>query len=290
MRIVPDVRVGFHISIAQGLSTVPELARQRGCTTIQIFSRPPRNWRLNGLVDDEVQAFRRRIAAGGIAPVCIHTQYLLNLASPDRTLRRRSVRSLALEMERACILAAQYVITHLGSAKGRRRTAARRRVVRSIVEALADAASGPMLLLENSAGAGDFIGGDFAEIGGIVRPCGEAGVEVGMCLDVAHAFAAGYDLTTDEGLGDSLAQLDAEIGIHRLRVIHFNDSRTPLGSRVDRHWHIGKGEMGREGLARIANHPKLSKLPFIMETPEMDLKHDRMNMGAFKRLRSRGLR
>ena len=285
---MPTVNAGFHIPIADGLGKVPELARQRGCTTIQIFSRPPRNWRVNTLVDEEVQAFREGIAAAGISPVCIHTQYLLNLATTERTLRRRTVRALALEMERAPVLEADYVITHLGSAKGRRRDLAVRRVVRSILEALADAPDGPMLLLENCAGGGDLIGCNFAEIGEIVRACSDAGVQVGMCLDVAHAFAAGYEVTTARGLGESLAELDAEIGLGRLRVIHFNDSRTPLGSRADRHWHIGKGEMGREGLRRIVNHPRLRGLPFIMETPEMDLRHDRMNMRAFRRLLARG--
>jgi deoxyribonuclease-4 len=278
------INVGFHIPIATGLGKVPELARQRGCTTIQIFSRPPRNWRLNTLIDGEVRAFRDGIAAAGISPVCIHTQYLLNLASPERLLRRRSVRALALEVERAVTLGAEYVITHLGSARGSGRTAAVGRVVRSVIEALGDAPAAPMLLLENCAGGGDLIGSDFAEIGAIVRACSDASVEVGLCLDVAHAFAAGYELTTVGGLRQSLAELDAGIGLERLRVIHFNDSKAPLGSRVDRHWHIGKGEMGREGLGRIVNHPKLRRLPFIMETPEMDLEHDRMNMRAFRRL------
>jgi len=287
---VPTINAGFHIPIADGLSKVPELARQRGCTTVQVFSRPPRNWRLNKLVDEEVRAFREGIAAAGISPVCIHTQYLLNLASADTALRRRSVRALALEMDRAPILGAAYVITHLGSAKGRRRDLAVRRVVRSILEAIADAPGEPMLLLENCAGGGDLIGGDFAEIGEIVRACSDAGTDVGVCLDVAHAFEAGYDITTAAGLRRSLAELDSEIGLERLRLIHFNDSKTPLGSRADRHWHIGNGEMGREGLARIANHPRLRRLPFIMETPEMDLKHDRMNMRAFRRLLARGSR
>ncbi|MGD8241123.1 MAG: deoxyribonuclease IV, partial [Armatimonadota bacterium] len=274
----------FHIPISDGLGKVPDLARQRACTTVQIFSRPPRNWRINRLADDEVQAFRDAIATAGISPVCIHTQYLLNLASADTALRRRSVRALAREMDRAPLLGADYVITHLGSARGRRRCAAVRRVSRSIIQALSDAPAGPILLLENSAGSGDLIGAEFSEIGSIVRDCADAGVEVGVCLDIAHAFAAGYELTTARGLREALVELDGEVGLERLRVIHFNDSKTPLGSGVDRHWHIGKGKMGREGLRRIVRHPALQRLPFIMETPELDLKHDRMNMRAFKRL------
>jgi len=287
---MPTANVGFHIPIADGLSKVPEFARQRLCGTIQIFSRPPRNWRVSRLVDEEVREFREGIAAAGISPVCIHTQYLLNLATTERTLRRRTVRALALEMHRALILGADYVITHLGSARGRPRAAAVRRVIRSILEAHADAPEGPTLLLENCAGSGDLIGADFAELGTIIRSCSDSGVDVGVCLDTAHAFAYGHEITTAAGLRGSLAELDAEIGLDRLRVIHFNDSKTPLGSNVDRHWHIGKGEMGRTGLARIVRHPKLRRLPFIMETPEMDLKYDRMNMRAFGRLLTHRLR
>jgi deoxyribonuclease-4 len=140
-----------------------------------------------------------------------------------------------------------------------------------------------MLLLENSAGAGSLLGHSPEELADVVGASRQPD-RLGICIDTAHAFAAGYPIISAAGLDDFLALLDRRLTPERLKLIHFNDSKAPFGARVDRHWHIGKGQMGKEGLARIVNHPRLRDVPFIMETPEADLRHDRMNMRAFERL------
>ncbi len=273
-------RVGFHVSIADGLSGVPERARARGCTAAQVFSRSPRNWSLKALDPREVALFRAGMRRLGIRPVAVHTQYLLNLASSDASLRRKTIASLRLEMTRAFVLGAAYVITHIGSGGDEPRDEAVARVVRAVDAAVGDAPEGVTLLLENSAGAGDLLGRGFTEIGRIIGACRTRG-RLGLCLDVAHAFAAGYDLTTADGLDATLAEIQGHVGLGRLRVVHFNDSKAPLGALRDRHWHIGKGEMTKQGLGLIANHRRLRRLPFIMETPEASVAKDRMNMRAF---------
>lgn len=273
-------KVGFHIPIAGGLSNVPEEAQRRGCTSVQAFSRSPRNWLLKELAPREVAAFREGLAARGISPVTVHTQYLLNLATDDRRLRRKSIESLRLEMTRAFVLGARYVVTHIGSAGQQPREAALARVATAVDEALRDAPDGVRLLLENSAGAGNLIGNSFQEIGQIVAMLG-CKARVGTCLDVAHAFAAGYQITRAEGLEALVAELDRHLGRTRLELVHLNDSKAPCGARRDRHEHIGKGLMGKAGLRRTVNHPRLRHLPFIMETPEATIENDRRNMAAF---------
>ncbi|MFQ6133792.1 MAG: deoxyribonuclease IV, partial [Armatimonadota bacterium] len=252
----------------------------------QVFSRSPRNWRLRELDPGEVTAFREGLASLGIAPLIVHTQYLLNLATDHPVLRRRSIESLRLDMTRAFVLGARYVVTHIGSAGEQPRQQAIESVASAVDEALRDAPEGVRLLLENSAGAGNLIGNAFSEIGDIVNllACKS---RVGTCLDVAHAFAAGYQITTGPGLEARIAAGDEHVGASRLELIHFNDSKAPCGARRDRHQHIGRGLMGREGLRLIVNHPRLRRLPFIMETPEATVEHDRRNMAAFLRLATR---
>jgi len=276
-------KVGFHVSIGDGLSKVPEGAQQRGCTSVQVFSRSPRNWRLKELDPGEVAAFRQGLASLAIAPIIVHTQYLLNLATGQPELRRRSVESLRLDMTRALVLGAQYVVTHIGSAGQQPREQAIANIASAVDEALRDAPDGVRLLLENSAGAGNLIGNSFQEIGRIVGLL-ECRARVGVCLDVAHAFAAGYKITTPQGLATLLTEIDEHLGRRRLALVHCNDSRAPCGSQRDRHEHIGKGQMGQEGLRLIVNHPRLRDLPFIMETPEASLQNDRRNMRAFLHL------
>lgn len=277
------MRIGFHIPIRFGLSRVAELADERGCSTVQVFTRAPQNWRINKLENREVAAFRDGMAARDIAPVFVHTQYLLSLGTHEAGLRERSVRSLLLDLNRAALLGAPYVVTHIGSAGQANRSTAVRRVSRAVDAAMANAAECVMLLLENSAAAGSLLGGSPAELADVI--CGSAFPDrLGVCMDTSHAFAAGHSITTATGLDDFLGEMDRCFGLERLRLIHLNDSKAPFGSRVDRHWHIGRGEMGEAALARILNHPRLRDLPFIMETPGFDLRTDRMNMRAVRRL------
>ena len=280
----PRVRLGFHVSIAGGFARVPERARYLGCETLQVFSRSPRAWRAQPIQESEAEAFRQPLSAARITPVVVHTPYLLNLGSADRSLGKRSTDVLAEELRRAAQLGAQYVVTHLG---GSPEPPARvlRRIARRLDTALRLSPPDVLLLLENSAGAGSLVGAPFSDLAEIVAHS-RFPARLGLCLDTAHALAAGYEVRTREGLAQTLAQLDAALGLHRLRLLHGNDSKSDLGSHVDRHWHIGRGAIGLAGFRNILSHPKLQPLPLIMETPRRTIADDRRNMRVMKRLRS----
>ncbi len=260
-----------------------ERARERHCTSLQVFTTAPVQWAFRELSVQEATAFRQDARRADIRPVFVHGQYLLNLASRERWLFQRSVRSLAEDLERAQLLGAQGVVIHLGSPG---RAAEKRdldRVVRGVDRALGRAGPKARILLENSAGQGNAIGGRLGDLAYVLEHSARPD-QLAVCFDTAHAFAAGYDVADEAGLEATLAELDRAVGLERVELVHCNDSRAPLGSGVDRHWHIGKGKIGREGFRRIINHPALHDRPFIMETPEAALKTDLMNYRAFMRL------
>ncbi len=258
------MRFGFHCSIAGGLIKALERACSLGCETLQIFTRNPRGWRFSPLAPEQVDAFKARIREREIHPLVVHMPYLPNLASPDEDLYQRSVASLKAEVERCRILGAQYLVTHVGKAMGDDPGKALERVAKALLEALGK--GGPVILLENTAGQGSELGANLEELGKIIALAGKH-PGLGLCVDTAHAFQAGYPIHTRDGLDGFLEELDRFVGLERLRLLHLNDSRTPLGSRVDRHWHIGEGEIGLEGFKNIIGHPLLWPLPAIMETP-----------------------
>jgi deoxyribonuclease-4 len=278
-----QVRLGFHLSIAGGFARVPERARYLGCETLQVFSRSPRAWHAQPIQESEAQAFRDTLRAAQVAPIVVHTPYLLSLGSADPSLGKRSADVLAEELKRAAQLGAQYVVTHLGGSP-EPRTRVLRRIARRIDSALRLSPPQVLLLLENSAGAGSLVGASFPDLAEIISHC-RFPIRLGICLDTAHALAAGHEVRTPEGLARTLAELDACLGLHRLRLLHGNDSKTDLGSHVDRHWHIGRGVIGLAGFRNILSHPTLQSLPLIMETPRKSIADDRRNMRLMKRLR-----
>lgn len=276
-------RFGFHVSIAGGLAQVLPRARERHCTAVQTFTSSPSQWRLGPLVPEQAAALREGLIAADIRPHLVHAIYLLNLASPDRDLWNRSVRYLGEELRRAALLGAAGVVFHLGSVgpQGRDREGVRR-VARALREARARAQVGLPLILENSAGAGRTLGSTPEQIGEIMAQAPEA-EPLRLCLDTAHAFAAGLPVHTEEGLEQVLARVEVNMGRSRLALIHLNDSKYPFASRHDRHWHVGQGYLGREALARVVNHPRLRALPMIMETPGTT-DDDKRNMRAVRRM------
>lgn len=279
------MRFGFHIPISGGLDKVPERAIQRQCDTIQIFTRSPRLWRSRALVEEEVNVFKGGIAEAGIRPVVVHTQYLVNLGAADSSLWRRSWQSLGEELGRAALLGAQFVVTHPGSRGKSLPTVAVKRAGRAIQRALEESMGAQYIvpLLENTAGGGGLLGARFEELAAIAEATG-MWERLGFCLDTAHAYEAGYDIASEEGLEAALTELDRVWGLEKLKVVHANESATPLGSHRDRHWDIGQGGIGEEGFRLILSHPKLQDLPFIMETPTFELKRDLRNMAAIRRL------
>ena len=278
------MKIGFHVPTDGGIATAVRRAVARRCTTVQVFTSSPVQWALRPLPDEEVSAFRAGMEAAGIAPVFVHGLYLLNLASRDRKLFHRSVKALAEDLRRADLLGAAGVVIHLGSPARRPQRRDLDRVVRGVDRALERAAVNAMILLENCAGQGFGIGDDLRHLSHVLEHSRHP-ERLRVCWDTAHAFQAGSDLRTPEALEATLAELDAAVCLDRVTLVHANDSKTELGSRVDRHWHIGKGKIGRQGFRLIVNHPRLRDKPFIMETPEATLKVDRMNYRALTRLR-----
>jgi deoxyribonuclease-4 len=281
------MRFGFHISIAQGVSTVIEKARQTRCETIQLFSRNPRGWKYRNLPADQVEDFKAQLKKSGISPCVLHLPYLPNLASASPDLYTKSVDSLCADLARAEVLTIPFVVAHVGKRLELSQGRAMARVAAAVNRSLKKIPNDVMILLENTAGQGTELGANFAELGEILSRVDDRR-RVGVCLDVAHAFQAGYDVSTRKGLDGTVAEFDRLIGLKHLHLLHLNDSKTPLGSRADRHWHIGKGHIGLEGFRNIVNHPQLVHLPGIMETPRVDKKDDRRNMRVVRRLREEG--
>lgn len=278
-----SVRFGFHMNIGDGLSGVPARAKELECRTIQIFSRNPRGWGNEPLDPEETRLFLNGMKEAGIAPLVVHMPYLPNPASPDREKYKKSLDSLAEELDRAEILNAPYVNIHIGKAMGASGNDALRRTAQSVTEALRRSSSKSMILLENTAGQGSEIGHSFEQIRAILDMVKEE-KRVGVCLDTAHLFAAGYDLRDEQKADSVFAGFGRIVGLDRLHCIHFNDSRAPFGSRVDRHEHIGKGEIGKRGLRAVLRCRLIRHLPFILETPKKTPRDDLMNLRTVKRL------
>lgn len=280
---IQKMRFGFHISIAGGLSKVLERASLRKCETIQLFSRNPRGWSFERLSEDEVESFRKGIQSCGLFPIFLHLPYLPNIASRDSKFYKPSVESIITDLERAELLGAQYLIIHIGHRMRSSEEEAIEAVIYGIEEVFQRVRNSVILLLENTAGQGTEIGYRFEQIKRIIDGIEEK-ERIGICLDTAHAFEAGYDLSNEDSIERTLESFEGLIGLNRLHLLHLNDSKTPLGSRKDRHWHIGEGYIGLEGFRRVVNHPLLGHLPGIMETPRSDTIEDLKNMEVIRNL------
>ncbi|MFB3884491.1 MAG: deoxyribonuclease IV [Thermodesulfobacteriota bacterium] len=277
------MRFGFHISIAGGFSKVVERARIRGCETIQFFSRNPRGWKYSPLNKKDVEEFRSSIQSSNFSPIFLHLPYLPNIASFKSKFYKRSIDSIVTDLERAVELGAQYLIIHIGHRLESSEDEAAEAVSQGINQAFERIGNSVILLLENTAGQGTEIGSTFEQIKKIMDGVDEK-ERMGICLDTAHCFEAGYDLSRKEGLERTLESFDQAIGLKRLHLLHLNDSKTPLGSRKDRHWHIGEGYIGAEAFRDLINHPLLRHLPGIMETPRKDTVEDLRNMKVIRSL------
>jgi deoxyribonuclease-4 len=278
------MRVGVHTSIAGALENAAHHAKKIGCDTFQMFSANPRGWRTLDPSPAECEAFRAARREYDLSPVAIHDNYLINLASSDALIRELSIAAFRRELVRAVALGADYLVTHPGSAKGASPAAALRTCVESLRQAAAGLKlDGLIILIENTAGQGSVIGRTFEEVAEIIAGA-EKDLPMGACIDTAHSFEAGYAIHTEDGLRKTVKQLDAIVGLKKVRVIHANDSKTAFGSHVDRHEHIGKGQIGAEGFRRILRHPKLKNIPFICETPIDRPGDDKRNLGMMRTL------
>lgn len=268
-------RIGAHTSAAGGVHRAAEEAVAIGCNTVQVFTRSPRMWRGTAPSADSVARLAALRREHDLRPLAVHGCYLTNLAAVDPEVQRRSRESFRLEIENASAIGAEYLVIHPGSAKGQ----TRREAVEVFAEALAEVQRGfdwgtLRLLLENTAGGGATLGRSFEELADIsqaVRALCDA--PLGFCIDTAHSFEAGYDITTEKGLRDTVRSMHQCLGMANVRLVHANDSKTALGSNRDRHESIGDGYIGAEAFARILSHPRLRAKPFILETPFIDESH-----------------
>lgn len=279
------MRLGFHVSVAGGLKKAVERALHRRCQTMQIFTAAPSRWERRPVDSTEDAWFVQARHTYDLRPLFVHAPYLLNLATADEELWSRSRDVLVKEIQIANRWEAAGVIFHPGSTGGGPVAAGLERVARAITQVREETDGPARIIIENSAGQGNVIGDTMDQLGRIVRVTGPE--RLSMCLDTAHAFAAGYDLRSQSGLDEMLSEADEAFGLDMVSVIHLNGSRSELGSHVDRHDHIGRGQIGREGMKVILTHPQLRDLPFIMETPKDDqsaLEDDLTNLRRVRRI------
>jgi deoxyribonuclease-4 len=277
-----SIRIGIHTSIAGNISGALDIAHGLAANALQIFSCSPRMWArgLSRISDADATRFRARRRELSLGPLAIHGNYLINLASQNPVLRAMSVQGFHQELVRAIALGADFIVAHPGS-PGQNATA--QQGIQSIALGLKQAARGLKLgdlqiLLENTAGQGNSIGSRFEELRAIIDAAPD--LHLGVCIDTAHLFQAGWDIRTAQGLQSAIDDIDRTIGLDRVKVFHVNDSKTPLGSRVDRHEHIGRGKIGLEAFRRILNHPALAGRGFLLETPIDKPGDDRRNVAA----------
>jgi len=279
------IKLGMHVSITGTIDQAADRAKELGLQTFQMFTRNPRGWKFRKLDKDETNEFRRKVESYGFSSTVSHMPYLPNLSSPKKLIYNKSLKSLIAELDRCATLGIPYVVTHLGSHLGKGADIGLERIVTAINQALSQNKSDVMLLLENTAGTKNSMGSTFQEVKRIVNGI-KNNDRVGVCFDTAHAFAAGYDLRTSEGVNSTISKFDSVLGLELLKVIHLNDSKGELGSGRDRHEHIGLGYIGEEGFKALLRHSAVQNLPFIMETPIDSRRDDVGNITKVRELSS----
>lgn len=258
--------IGAHVSIAGGVINAPDNAKKIGCETFQIFTRSPRGGATPPLTTEVVREFKEKCEIYGLKDWVVHTPYFINFASGQERIRSASILVVREELERASLLGARYLMTHLGSYKDLGREKGLEQVISGLDKTLRGYAGYTQFLLEISAGAGDIIGASFEDLGNIINHPKLKKYNIGLCYDTQHGFASGYDSRTPETLDQTLKELDKHVGLEKLKLSHCNDSLTALGSHKDRHAHIGEGEIGIKGFSTWLNHPKLQNINLICET------------------------
>lgn len=283
-------RLGAHLPLAGGMIRAVDRAREIGADAIQIFADNPTAWRRRTEPPAEQEAFRVRLRAHDITPVTIHAAYLVNLAGPADDLFERSVALLSSELAVAPSFGARFVNVHTGSHRDTSVADGIGRIALGAERALADVDGGadsPILVLENSVGAGFAVGSTIEELARIAEAIAARGIRderVAFCLDTSHLWGAGHEISEPDEIDRVLAEFHAQIGLERLALVHLNDAKMAVGSRLDRHEHIGEGRIGARGLGHLLRHPLVGHATFLLETPGMDAGFDAVNVGRARTL------
>ena len=277
--------LGAHMSIAGGLHLAFARIRKVGGEALQIFLGNQRQWKMVPLTKKMVETFRQQWQQNDRIVVAAHDSYLINLAAPDSAIAEKSVAAFSDELERAAALGISFVIAHPGSHRGQGVDTGLKTFVRNLDRAITGSKTFQgTVLIETTAGQGTNLGSTFEEIGFILSHS-KYGGNLGVCFDTSHSFAAGYDFRTPKTYEQTFSQFDRIIGLERLKFFHLNDSKRPLGSRVDRHEHIGKGEIGLEAFRLILNDDRFHRHPMVLETPKgKDLREDKRNLRVLRSL------
>ena len=279
-------RIGIHTSSAGGVQNAAERAYRLGCNTFQIFSSSPRQWAPYELARTQCDEMSRLREKYDLKPLVIHTNYLINLAATNEVFLRKSIEAFRGEVERALELCADYLVQHPGSFRGADREAGLLQTAAAIeaaTQGLDLAKGGLTILVENTAGAEFSLGGSFEQVAEVIQRL-EGMVPVAACIDTCHTHVSGYDIVSESGMKETLARLDATVGLKNVPVWHCNDAKAACGSKLDRHQHVGKGTIGLEPFRRLLTDPRLAKAAFIAETPIDEPGDDKRNVAALKRL------
>jgi deoxyribonuclease-4 len=278
------MQIGCHVSISGSIDKAVDNAVERECSAFQIFTRNPRGWHAKELSEEDIKNFKDKLKASKIDQfaTCAHMPYLPNLSSPKPDGFEKSVKSLVEEVERCGKLGIPYLVTHLGSHLGTGEEEGIKRLVKALTTA-GQVKNDVMILLENTAGQKNSVGSDFKQLGEIFKQLKPA-KKFGVCLDTCHAFVSGYDLRTEKGVKDTFKEFEKHVGMENLKILHLNDAKGEIGCNLDRHYHIGLGNIGEEGMTAVVKLISKKKIPIVLETPIDDTRDDFENVRIVKEL------
>ena len=279
------MKLGVHVSIAGSIDLSIDRALSLNLNTFQIYTRNPRGWKFSELKELDILNFKSKIISENISAVVCHMPYLPNLSSPKDDAHNISIKSLSSELKRCNKLGIDYVVTHIGSHLGSGLEKGLDRVVKACNTALSNSPNNTMIILENTAGTKNNVGSKFEELKYIFDNVQDKS-RIGFCFDTCHAFAAGYDLSSSKSVMHTLDKFNKIIGMKYLKVVHLNDSKGELGNGLDRHQHIGKGQIGEKGFRQLLKNSVIKQLPLILETPIDENFGDRENIAKIRSLTS----
>jgi deoxyribonuclease IV len=264
--------IGAHMRTSKGLGNALRMGKEIGCTAVQVFTSSPQTWHTPPITQEKILDFKKAQQETGITEVVTHDSYLINLSAPDPAMREKSIKALTNELARSSQYGIKYVVSHIGAHVGLGMGHALLAAAEGMHEVLDNSPDDVTLLMETTAGQGSSLNSRFEEIAALLNEL-KGHKRLGVCLDTCHVFVAGYDIRTEEGFTRTFAEFERLIGFDNLKAVHCNDSKKGLGSKIDRHEHIGKGEIGIKAFELLVNDRRFAKIPIVVETPESETMH-----------------